>query len=230
MAEHQDDASQQKPAPIVPLPADWPGQPLPRMPGDLSHYVPQGLGMAPPLIVLPWDDPLQVLSRPNYYGLDTPDSDPIRAAPSQEPGGGVIYFDDFQPAETIRAVLGVMGVQAARRDFAVFARDAKDTRRERFLTQVRIISKAALAHFFGAGSHAAALHEQPVTMADYVLQFLDRERARWNEPRSAFSERLAGTLGGDGDLAKESLGFGFLVENSYWAVYRLWSRPWLATK
>jgi hypothetical protein len=49
--------------------------------------------------------------------------------------------------------------------------------------------------------------------------------ARW-----AFTDKLSGTLGGDGDWAKESLAFGFLVENSYWAVYRVWSRPRLVTK
>ena len=45
-----------------------------------------------------------------------------------------------------------------------------------------------------------------------------------------FSGKLRGTLGGDGDWAKESLAFGFFVENTYWSVYRLWSRPWLVTK
>ena len=26
------------------------------------------------------------------------------------------------------------------------------------------------------------------------------------------------------------MAFGFLVENSNWGVYRVWSRPWLVTK
>jgi hypothetical protein len=34
-------------------------------------------------------------------------------------------------------------------------------------------------------------------------------------------------FGGDGERAKESLAFGFMVENAYYGVYRIWSRAWL---
>jgi hypothetical protein len=30
--------------------------------------------------------------------------------------------------------------------------------------------------------------------------------------------------------AKETLGFGLMVENAYQGVYRVWSRPWLMAK
>jgi hypothetical protein len=56
------------------------------------------------------------------------------------------------------------------------------------------------------------------------------ETVKWNEPRHTFSFRLSGTFGGDGYWAKESLCFGFLVENNYRGVYRIWSRAWLVTK
>jgi hypothetical protein len=39
----------------------------------------------------------------------------------------------------------------------------------------------------------------------------------------AFTDKLSGTLEGDGDWAKESLALGC-------PVYRVWSRPWLVTK
>jgi hypothetical protein len=44
------------------------------------------------------------------------------------------------------------------------------------------------------------------------------------------SAELSGTFGGDGDWAQESLCFGFMIENAYHGVYRMWSRAWLITK
>lgn len=37
-------------------------------------------------------------------------------------------------------------------------------------------------------------------------------------------------FGGDGEWARESLAFGFLVENQYHSIYRIWTRAWLVTK
>ena len=224
MSDEETKDSTSAAAKVVVLEADWPGEPLPVMPGDFSKYVPQGLGLGVPVVVRPWDDPLKALSGPGFYGMDAPETDPIRAAPSQEPGGGVIYFDEGLDDEVMGGVLGALGVQRWRKDFAVFARDAEDTQGERYLRQWRIISKSALGHFFGAGEHAAQLADQAVTIEEAVLGFLQDERARWTY------WELSGTLGGDGDWAKESLAFGFLVENSYWGIYRVWSRPWLVTK
>jgi hypothetical protein len=226
MSNHSDSES----AKLVTLPRDWPGQPLAVMPGDGSKYIPQGLGLGAPMIVRPWDHPVEFLDRPNFYGFDRPDSDPIRAAPSNLPAGGVIYFDDSLPEQSVRTVLDAMGVQTRRRDFAAFKWDAEDTRADRYLTQLRLIARSALAELFGAGAHTAELKDQAVTIEQAVLGFLEEERRRWSDPRYAFSSRLSGTLGGDGDWAKEALAFGFLVENSYWSVYRVWSRPQLVTK
>jgi hypothetical protein len=215
---------------LITLPTDWPGEKLPIMPGDFTKYVPQGLGLDAPLIVRPWDDPLKALSGPNYYGLDAQETDPIRAAPTNLPEGGVVYFHATTSDDDLRTVLSLMGLQQARRDFAAFKGDAADTQRERYLTQLRLVTKAALHQFFGAGAHIGALADQELTMEEAVLAFLKEERSRWNDPPWGFSGKLSGTLGGDGDWAKEALAFGFLVENSNWGVYRVWSRPWLVTK
>ena len=63
------------------------------------------------------------------------------------------------------------------------------------------------------------------TLKDAVTAFIEAERTYWYETAS-----LAGTLGGDGDWAKEYLGFGFMAENVSHRIYRLWSRPYLVTK
>lgn len=211
------------PGPAI-LPAGWPGRDLPVMPGDFTKYVPQGLGLGAPLVIHPWDDLEKALSRPSFYGLDPPESDPVRAAPSNLAAGGVIYFDDHVEDDGVRALLRAMEVHDLERDFAAFKVDAGNTGTERFLTQLRIIAKPALAHFFGATEEAGLLAPQAITIEEAVLGFLRQERDRWD------AHALSGTLGGDGDWAKESLAFGFLVENGYWGVYRVWSRPWLVTK
>jgi hypothetical protein len=218
-----------KPAEVQILGADWPGRTLPVMPGDLTQFLPQGLALGQPMIVRPWDDPLKALSGPNYYGVDAPDSHPFRAAPTQEPSGGVIYFDDGVTFDRLSIALEVMGAMLRRADYAVFAAEADDPPNQRFLDQVRIVPKSALGHFFDC-DEAAALADQPVPLGDFIEQFITAQRAKWNDPSYTFSSRLSGTLGGDGDWAKESLCFGFLVENTYWGVYRLWRRAWLVTK
>jgi hypothetical protein len=42
--------------------------------------------------------------------------------------------------------------------------------------------------------------------------------------------RIEGKMGGDGDFAREMLGFGFMLENDYHEISRIWSRAWLVTK
>jgi hypothetical protein len=208
------------------LDPEWPYRPLQERPGDLSRMLPQGLGLGVPLIVTPYT------SAPSggFYGLDASAHDPFHAAPTQEPCGGLLYFDDAVDLQRLHNALAVIGVHGPRTDYTVFAAQANDPVAERYLDQVRIISKAALGHFFGLGAEAGALPDQQVPLGDYVERFIAEQKAKWNDPKYTFSRRLDGTLGGDGDWAKESLAFGFYVENTSWGVYRLWSRPWLVTK
>lgn len=207
------------------LPSDWPGRELSARPGDLSNAVPQGLGLNVPIMITPYG----VGPDLGYYGLDRPSSDAFKAAPTQEPCGGVLYFDDGVDVAMLRNALVVIGVHMPRKDYAVFAAEAKDPVAERYLDQVRIISKGALGQFFAVGEEARALPDQALTLGEYVERFVAEQKEKWGDGYT-FSAKLRGTLGGDGDWAKESLAFGFLVENTYWSVYRLWSRPWLVTK
>lgn len=211
---------------VTVLDNDWPGRALRVMPGDLSQWLPQGLGLGAPPIVTPYTDGPE----PSFYGLDAPGSDPILAAPTQMPGGGVIYFNDGVDPAMLRTALGVMQIRLAPTTYVAFAKESGDTVRDRYLDQVRIVSTGALAELFGARREATALPKEPVAVLDYIETFIAEQKAKWNHEHYAFSPALSGTLGGDGDWAKESLGFGFAVENTYWGVYRLWSRPWLCTK
>lgn len=106
----------------------------------------------------------------------------------------------------------------------VIARQSEDPRRDRYLDQVRIASRHGLGQLFEPGSELGALPKQPIPVEEYLRQFIAEQQAKWT------SGRLRGTAGGDGDWAKERLAFGFMVENAYWEIYRMWSRPWLITK
>jgi hypothetical protein len=214
-----------EPATVTILDPDWPGRPLPVLPGDLSKWLPQGLGLGAPMIVTPYS----FGPEPGYYGLDAPSPDPILAAPTQEPAGGVLYFDDNADLAKLRGTLEIMGVYMSTKDYAVFWDATVDTIEDRYLHQVRIVSTSALAHFFKAKPEAENLADQPIPIGEYIETFIAEQKGKWNDEYT-FSRHLRGTLGGDGDWAKESLAFGFVVENTYWGVYRLWSRPWLCTK
>ncbi len=230
MADRPSAAPPAAPARASTLDVNWPGRPLTVMPGDFSKYVPQGMGLDVQPVIRPWDDPVEAVTTPSYYGFETRETDPVRGTPTQEASGGVIYFDDGISRRHILTALFVMGVNLHEREFVVFQGPAGDTVGERYLDQARIMRKGALQYLFRPGPEAADLPVQPVTMGDFIRQFIDDQRKKWNDPRYTFSDRLSGTFGGDGDWAKELLCFGFMVENSYWGVYRLWSRAWLVTK
>jgi hypothetical protein len=121
-----------------------------------------------------------------------------------------------------------MGVNLDEREYGVFQGQSQDPVRERYLDQVRITSKAGLGQLFGIGKELEQIPTQPISIESYIMQFFNEQNAKWNGRDSEF--RLSGTAGGDGDWAKERLAFGFMVENQYWGVYRLWSRAWLITK
>ena len=216
-------------AELIPmLPADWPGRALPVMPGDLTGFMPQGLGLAAPLVLRPWDNLEALAARRDYYGFDRPDGHPMRSAPSTEPAGGLVYFDHDVPPEDLNAVLRVIGVRDAETDFVVFAATAEDAVAERYPDQIRIMTVAALSGVFGATREGGVPRpDEPITIGALMHRFVELQRERWG---TGYSAELSGTLGGDGDWAKESLAFGLMVENTYWGVYRLWSRPWLVTK
>lgn len=214
---------------ITILPPDWPGKKLRQMPGDLTQFVPQGLGMNVPVIVRPSDTLEDAMAMPGFYGLDPVNYHPIKGAPTQEPGGGVIYFDDNSPEEMIKAAITLMGIFGLSNSFAIFASSSADTINDRYLDQVRIITRTALGHFFGPIPEGTPpLSDQPINIEQYILHFIGQQKKKWHGFPGGSD--LRGTLGGDGDWAKEGLAFGFLIENSYWGIYRLWSRPWLVTK
>lgn len=216
-------------------PAVWPGaagtdaaEPEVQ-PGNLDLWLPQGIGLDVPPVFMPWDDLESVMNRGNYYGLQSTTRHPILDAPRTGAAGGVVYFRGDPPTDEVAALLALLEVQTRNRHYAVFLAEATSPERENFLTQVRIVSRFALKYAFGVLSNAdyEAFPEQPLDVGELIARFLADQQEIYG---TGYSDGLRGAMGGDGDWAKETLAFGFAVENEYQGVYRLWSRAWLVTK
>ncbi len=210
-------------------PAVWPGEPLGVQPGDLSKFAPLGLGLGTPMILRPWDNLEDLAARGGFYGLEGRTGHPFRDAPLTGSSGGTVYFDDSSEKNDVEAMLRLLTVHVDSTDYAVFLGETTDPKQERFLTQVRIVGRFALNTLFGAKTdgEASRLTTQTVTVGELIGKFIDDQKREYG---SGYSSQLDGVMGGDGDWAKESLAFGFMVENEYQAIYRLWSRAWLVTK
>ncbi len=212
---------------IIPiLPPSWPDRSLDRMPGDLSQYIPQGFGLGGPTVLMPWDSLESMFDRRGFYGFDRSDTDPVRAAPATSAAGGVVYFDEDVEQNQLRSTLGLMGVELDYSDFAAFSSSSSGPKEDQYLDRLRLIRVDAIHAIFGVPTNISVPHGS-VAIGDVVWRFIEVQRNRWTGDGA---DSLAGSFGGDGDWAKERLGFGFMVENSYWGIYQVWSRPWLVTK
>lgn len=105
---------------------------------------------------------------------------------------------------------------------------AVDSVQEHYLDQLRLVSFGALEALYRCNP-AEVPSAQTMSIRDTLVAFVAAQREKWNDPYT-FSSKLSGTAGGDGDWARDSLAFGFHVENTYSSIYRIWSRPWLVTK
>jgi hypothetical protein len=64
--------------------------------------------------------------------------------------------------------------------------------------------------------------DQRLTIGELVPAFVAGERRHWSA-RPAQSS----TAGPGEPRLQQALGFGFMVENAHYGVYRIWSRVWL---
>jgi hypothetical protein len=179
------------------------------------------------MVMMPWDDIESAFSRGNYYGLHPHNGHPFAGAPITEAAGGTVYFDADCKQESVDALLRLMEVRTQLTDYAAFVQQSSAIE-DRYLTQMRLISGGALEFLYHTpyNDEAKPLREQSLPLAEAIWKFIDFYRTEYNEGRYS----IDGALGGDGDWAKERLCFGFMVENSYHAIYRIWTRAWLITK
>ena len=197
-------------------PPIWPEHKLDLQPGDLEKFVPSGNGV---------------------YGYGSQErGNPFTEAPLQEACGGVIYFGSDVSREDFDALLRIIGMRPQikpSKDYAVFIAESEHPCKDGYLSQMRIVSKVGLRFMFDAltESEYEAFPEQGMSKADALWTFIQQERERWGTSFMEDNKKgLRGLFGGDGDYAREELSFGFMLENDYHSICRIWSRAWLVTK
>jgi hypothetical protein len=206
-------------------PVPWPGGAT-LDPGDLTQFAPTGMNLGNAPVVRPGDTLESAFGAMDYYALQPHATDPFHNAPLTDGGGGTVYFDARAADADVTALLRLMEVQTGASDFAAIRTDADHPQQQRYLRQLRIVLPDALGALFNA-AYAPELVKQPGTASAAIAAFIADERERFG---TGMDPRIRGTFGGDGDWAKEALCFGFMVENAYHGVYRIWSRAWLVTK
>lgn len=199
-------------------PPIWPGNKLAIQPGDLSQFIPY---------------------RNDVYGhQDLKMSNPFTSAPSQDACGGIIYFGNRVGKADFEALMRITKIKRSFfvkpwKDFAVFTAESHQPGKDGYLAQMRVVSKFGLRFMFRALTEAEeeGFPEQEISMAEALWLFIQHECKRWGTSFEQDGEKgLKGLFGGNGHSAREQLSFGFMVENSYHNVYRIWSRAWLVTK
>ena len=189
----------------------WPNAKVSMQPGDLTKFLPSGNGV---------------------YGYQNKKTfNPLKSAPPQEATGGHLYFGNEISKEDFYALLRITEVKPNHKDYAVFIEESKNPEVDGFLLQMRIVPRFALRFMFGVieEQEYESFPEQELTVGDLLYSFIESERAYWGTSFSN-SPKLEGKFGGDGDFMREELSFGFIVENNYYDVCRIWSRAWLVTK
>ncbi|MBY0228774.1 MAG: hypothetical protein K2W96_05790 [Gemmataceae bacterium] len=207
-------------------PAVWPGKDLPVQPGDLSGFVPMGNGLGGPAVMMPWDDLGSMMRRQSFYSWHAHTGHPMGGAPVTEAEGGVVHFGHRCDLADVAAMLRLLGVHARGTRCAAFAKETENAQEDRWLTAMRIVSPFAMRFMFGAVEDDSEVPEQPLAPAGLVCRFIEHFREEYAQGRYD----VRGALDGDGDWARESLAFGFMVENAYHGVWRVWTRAWLVTK
>jgi hypothetical protein len=174
-------------------------------PGDLSKFAPYGNG---------------------FYGYEENSFKPIIGAPEQEPSGGIIYFGNRVKEENFKGFLEMMKINGESKDYAAFIKESSDPFKDKYYKQMRLVPKFALEFMFD--QKVDSMKEQELSMTDAFLEFMKAEEERCGT--CFWDPVLSRTMGGDGYWAREELSFGFMLENEYHGISRIWSRAWLVTK
>jgi hypothetical protein len=111
-------------------------------PGNMLGFMPQGFGLGAPAVTMPWGSP-----RESFYGFDKSTHQPILDSPTTVPSGGTIYFGSLNIGKGLEAALDLMGVRSGT-DYVAFAASSENPRQDRYLDQLRLVSKGALEAFY----------------------------------------------------------------------------------
>lgn len=178
-------------------------------PADLDIFVPHGTGI--------------------YGYQDNQIKNPFGFAPPHEPCAGLVYFDseDYDSLQPKLCNLFSLLEIKKQKNYYVIIENSSNPQEDGYLQQMRIITDFAMKCMFKFEKEKEPI--QPFTIPEALCCFAYSEIEKWGS--SFFTNKgLWGKFGGDGYMAKEQLSFGFMIENNYFGVYRIWSRAWLVTK
>jgi hypothetical protein len=204
-------------------PSVWSSRTVPVQPGDLGRFAPMGRGR---IGHVPADLDDSAPGSPDLFSLTAHHSHPLLNAPITEPTGGTLYLDGDPNTDDLAAALRLLGVPADATDYAAFISQAKKPAEERYLTQLRIVRRVALAALYDALSEAElrSFQHQQLTVGALIRKFIETEQGRWG---TGLSPQLCEHFGNPGQRFQATLAFGLMIENAFYGVYRLWSRAWL---
>lgn len=206
-------------------PSDWSRRGVPVQPGDLRRFAPMGRGRIGS-VPADLDEFGLPPGNPDLFSLTAHHSHPLLNAPITEPTGGTLYLDGEPDATDLAAALRLLGVPADAMDYAAFLNDAKKPAEERYLTQLRIVRRVALAALYDALSEAElrSFPPQQLSVGALIGKFIETEQQRWG---TGLSPQLSERFGNPSQRFRATLAFGIMIENAFYGVYRLWSRAWL---
>jgi hypothetical protein len=189
-------------------------------PGDFGRFAPMGRGRIGHVPADLDDWPRAIL----IFSLTAPA--PLLNAPITEPTGGTLYLDGEPNREDLAAALRLLGVPSDATDYAAFLSQAKKPAEERYLTQLRIVRRVALAALYDALSEPdlRSFPPQQLTVGALIGKFIETEQQQWG---TGLSPQLSERFGNPGQRFRATLAFGLMIENAFYGVYRLWSRAWL---
>lgn len=190
-------------------PATWPARNIKIRPGDLRHFAPQGRAS---MSLVPGGELEAAAEQP---------ADPFLMAPATEPVGGIIFIHDQPQPADLAALMRLLRIDVAAADYAAFLERSADPAETRCMAQLRVVRSAALVGLYGAITldEMRYFPEQRLTMGELAPAFVAAEREAWEARPAAASSKAAG---------RPSLGFGVMVENTHFGVYRIFSRIWRA--
>ncbi len=193
---------------LVVSPNVWPGKELKIQPGDMSKVAVYG---------------------ESFWGLQKPSFEPIIGAPRTEANAGIVYFHNGVERKDFEGFLRMLEI-TDHRDYAAFVCESSNPKDDKYLRQMRLVSKVGLRFMFNAidDSEYNSFKKQTLTIEEALWEFIESEKKEWGT--NFWDAKLDGKFGGDGNYKREELSFGFMLENSYYDIFRIWSRAWLVTK
>ena len=201
------------------LPDDWPG-------GNsdaavlFRGYYPRGVGDGE-AVLSPWSGE-GAPPRTQTRGWQPHGGDPIRNSPLTDDSGGVVYFRAHAGEQDMKAMFDVLGINSGEHDYAVIWESSESPQETAYVASLRVLTHRALERI--DRSAVAGLPRQPMTVETLLLRFVSEQLQNWDTRVVSHQMKV------DGDSTKALPSFGLLVENSRLGVYRVWSRPWLASK